>query len=164
MRKAIIVSLSLLFLCLTACSAHPESTVTTTEQIVTTEQTETTKEKEMTQLMLKIGEQKIAAEWEENESVETLKQLVTESPVKIDMSMYGGFEQVGSIGSNLPRNDAQMTTQPGDIVLYQGNQIVIFYGSNSWSYTKLGSIKNLSQNELTELLGNGDVSITLYNE
>ncbi len=164
MRKVIIVSLSLLLLCLTACSAKQESVVTTTTQTITTEQTETTKEREMTQLMLKIEGQEIAVQWEENESVEALKQLVTESPAQINMSMYSDFEQVGAIGSSLPRNDVQMTTQAGDIVLYQGNQIVIFYGSNSWSYTKLGRIKNLSQKELTELLGNSDVSITLYHE
>ena len=76
------------------------------------------------------------------------------------MSMYGGFEQVGSIGQSIARNDVQMTTQSGDIVLYSGNQLVVFYGSNSWSYTKLGKI-NLSQKELEELLGNGDVTITL---
>ncbi len=164
MRKAIIVLLLLLLICLTACSAKQKSNATTTAQTTTAEQIETTKEREMTQLMLKIEERVIAVQWEENESVEALKQLVTENPAKIALSMYSDFEQVGAIGSNLPRNDVQMTTQAGDIVLYQGNQIVIFYGSNSWSYTKLGSIKNLSQEELTELLGNGDVSITLYYE
>ena len=75
--------------------------------------------------------------------------------------MYGGFEQVGSIGSSLPTNDKQMTTTSGDIVLYSSNQIVIFYGSNSWSYTKLGKITNKTDDELSELLGNGNVSITL---
>ena len=76
------------------------------------------------------------------------------------MSMYGGFEQVGSIGQELPRNDEQTTTQSGDIVLYSGDQIVLFYGSNSWSYTKLGKM-GLSEEKLTELLGNGDVSIVI---
>ena len=77
--------------------------------------------------------------------------------------MYGGFEQVGSIGQNLTRNDKQTTTEPGDIVLYSGNQLVVFYGSNSWSYTRLGKI-NLSDEELENLLGNGDVTITLSME
>ncbi len=164
MRKVFIASLLLFLLCLTACSAKQENPVATATQTVTAEQTETTEEREMTQLTLKIEGQEIDVEWEENESVEALKQLAKSEPVTIDMSMYGGFEQVGSIGSSLPRNDVQMTSQAGDIVLYQGNQIVIFYGSNSWSYTKLGSIKSLSQEDLTELLGNGDVSITFYNE
>ena len=76
------------------------------------------------------------------------------------VSMYGGFEQVGSLGESLPRNDEQITTEYGDIVLYSGNQIVVFYGSNSWAYTRLGHI-DMTQEELTELLGNGDVEITL---
>ena len=77
------------------------------------------------------------------------------------MSMYGGFEQVGEIGTSLPRNDVQTTTSAGDIVLYSGNQIVIFYGNNSWAYTRLGHITDLSEEKLTELLGDHDVTITL---
>lgn len=77
------------------------------------------------------------------------------------MSMYGGFEQVGSLGTSLSRNDKQTTTQAGDIVLYSGNQMVVFYGSNSWAYTRLGRITDKSDMELEELLGNGDVTITL---
>ena len=77
------------------------------------------------------------------------------------MSMYGGFEQVGSLGQSLPRNDVQTTTSAGDIVLYSGNQIVVFYGSNSWAYTRLGRISDKTAEELTALLGNGDVTITI---
>ena len=77
------------------------------------------------------------------------------------MSMYGGFEQVGSLGMNLPRDDEQTTTQAGDIVLYSGNQIVVFYGSNSWAYTRLGKITDKSAKELKDLLGSKDVIITL---
>ena len=77
------------------------------------------------------------------------------------MSMYGGFEQVGNIGTALPRNDEQTVTECGDIVLYSGNQIVIFYGSNSWSYTRLGRILNMSKDELETLFGDHDVRIEL---
>ena len=76
------------------------------------------------------------------------------------MSMYGGFEQVGSIGQSISRDDKQITTEFGDILLYSGNQIVVFYGSNSWAYTKLGHI-DLSEEELTQLLGNGDVVLEI---
>ena len=76
--------------------------------------------------------------------------------------MYGGFEQVGSIGSRLPSSDKQITTSSRDIVLYSSNQIVVFYGSNSWSYTKLGQITDKTDKELQELLGNGNVTITLF--
>jgi hypothetical protein len=71
---------------------------------------------------------------------------------------------VGAIGTELPANDSQITTAPGDIVLYSGNQIVVFYGSNSWAYTGLGHITDKSVDELTELLGNGDVTISLRTE
>ena len=94
-------------------------------------------------LTLTVDGQALSVEWEDNASVTALRKLVKQTPVTIQMSPYGGFEQVGSLGANLPREDAQTTTDAGDIVLYQGNQIVIFYGSNSWAYTRLGHIKNM---------------------
>lgn len=108
-------------------------------------------------MILVIDGEEYPVEWEENESVEVLKELC---PLTVKMSMYGGFEQVGSLGESLPRNDEQITTEYGDIVLYSGNQIVVFYGSNTWAYTRLGHI-DMTQEELTDLLGNGDVEITL---
>ena len=91
-------------------------------------------------LNMTIGDTAVTVEWEDNESVSALRELVLDEPYAIDMSMYGGFEQVGALGTSLPRNDVQITTESGDIVLYSGNQIVVFYGSNSWAYTKLGHI------------------------
>ena len=114
-----------------------------------------------TMLQMKIGKTPVEVEWENNESVEALKELCQNSPLTISMSMYGGFEQVGPIGQSLPRNDSQTTMQAGDIVLYSGNQIVVFYGSNSWAYTRLGRITDKSAQEMTELLGNGDITITI---
>ena len=116
--------------------------------------------KEKRALRVTINGNEVAVDWEDNESVRALLELCVEQPLVIDMSMYGGFEQVGSIGQSLPRNDSQTTTQPGDIVLYSGDQIVIFYGSNSWAYTKLGRLA-LPAQEVTELLGNGDVVVTI---
>ena len=77
------------------------------------------------------------------------------------MSMYGGFEQVGSLGFSLPREDKNIKTVAGDIVLYSGNQIVVFYGSNSWSYTKLGKIINKSPLDLKKIFGNGNVVLKI---
>lgn len=108
-------------------------------------------------MRLLIGETEVPVTWENNASVEALKEL---RPVTIQMSMYGGFEQVGPIGQSIVRNDVQTETSYGDIVLYSGNQIVIFYGSNSWAYTRLGHV-DLSQQEMREMLGSGDVAITL---
>lgn len=112
-------------------------------------------------LKLFINDEEIPVTWEENESVKAVNNLAESSPIIIDMSMYGGFEQVGSIGQSIPRNDKQMTTSAGDIVLYSGNQLVVFYGSNSWAYTKLGHIDNKSEEELGRLLGSGNVTITV---
>ena len=113
----------------------------------------------MKTLTMKIGSTKVAVDWEENESVTALTKLVKDMPLTIQMSMYGGFEQVGSLGTNLPRNDVQTTTQAGDIVLYSGNQMVIFYGSNSWAYTRLGHITDKNAAQMKDLLGNGNVTI-----
>ena len=131
-------------------------------------ETETVQRKEPEQeadtMVLAINGEVVSVEWEDNESVEALKGLVLSEPLSIQMSMYGGFEQVGSIGTSLPRNDVQTTTEAGDIVLYSGNQIVVFYGSNSWAYTRLGKVTDKSKAEITELLGNGDVIITISME
>ena len=112
-------------------------------------------------MQLRIGENTVNVDWEKNASVDALAELVSEEPLTVQMSMYGGFEQVGPLGSSLPRDDVQTTTGAGDIVLYSGNQIVIFYGSNSWAYTRLGKITGMSGDELKEMLGNGDVTIVL---
>ena len=113
--------------------------------------------KESEDMKLFINDEEIPVTWESNDSVDKLKSML---PLTIQMSMYGGFEQVGSIGSDITRDDEQITTDYGDIVLYSGNQIVVFYGANSWAYTKLGHM-NMTKDELTKLIGNGDVEITL---
>lgn len=120
-------------------------------------------DEEKTDMKLKIGDTEVPVIWEENESVDALKALAAEGPLTIHMSMYGGFEQVGPIGQDIVSNDQQTTTQAGDIVLNSGDQIVAFYGSNSWAYTRLGHA-DLSQKEMEDLLGNGDVIMTLQME
>ena len=111
-------------------------------------------------MQMMIGETPVTVAWEDNASVEALKALAAEG-LTIEMSMYGGFEQVGSIGQSLPRDDQQTTTASGDIVLYSGDQLVVFYGSNSWAYTRLGHITDQTPEQMKALLGNGDVTVTL---
>lgn len=118
-------------------------------------------ESEKMNILMKIGDEVVTVAWEDNEAARALTELLGEQTLSIQMSMYGGFEQVGSLGTSLPREDEQTTTQAGDIVLYSGSQIVVFYGSNSWAYTRLGRITDKSAEELEELLGSGDVTITL---
>lgn len=104
----------------------------------------TTEENTVEKITLQIGNNTFTATLENNDAVDVLVDMIREEPVVIQMSDYSGFEKVGSLGTSLPASNKQTTTQSGDIVLYNGNQIVIFYGSNSWSYTRLGRIDDLS--------------------
>ena len=111
-------------------------------------------------MQMEINDTPVTVAWENNESVSALKELAMDG-LTIQMSMYGGFEQVGSIGQRLPSSDVQTSTSSGDIVLYSGNQLVVFYGSNSWAYTRLGHITDKTPEEMRTLLSNGDVTITI---
>ena len=111
---------------------------------------------------VQIGSSTFTATLEDNTAVDSFVRMMQTAPVVIQMNDYSGFEKVGSIGTSLPASNSQTTTQSGDIVLYNGNQIVIFYGSNSWSYTRLGKIDDLSG--WTEALGSGDVTVTFSME
>ena len=102
-------------------------------------------------LFLTIDGTAVDVQWENNAAVAELYSLA-QNAITVNTSAYGGFEQVGSLPQSFSRSDVQMTTQPGDIVLYSGNQLVLFFGSNSWSYTKLGHINGLSADELAALL------------
>lgn len=136
----------------------PTEETTATETVATDAQDADQTDSDM---KLQIGDTEIPVSWEKNTSVSELKSLVENEPITIQMSMYSDFEQVGPIGQNITSDDKQMTTKAGDIILYSGNQIVIFYGSNSWDYTMLGHVE-LTEAELTDLLGNGDVEMTIY--
>lgn len=96
----------------------------------------------------------------DNSSADAFLDLLKTGDAKIVMHDYGSFEKVGPLGTTLPRNDEQITTEPGDVILYQGNQVTIYYDVNSWSFTHLGKIQYLSQAELKEILGNGNVTVT----
>ena len=119
-------------------------------------------EKEKNDIKMTINDTEVTVEWVDNESVKALAERVAEGTLTMQLSAYGGFEQVGAIGGEtLPSSDVQTVTKPGDIVLYSGNQMVIFYGSNSWSYTMLGKITDKTEAELKELLGVNEVTVVL---
>ena len=108
-------------------------------------------------IKLKVNDHIFDVELENNSaSKELLKKLETGN-VNVNATDYGNFEKVGNLGFSLPANDENINTEPGDIVLYQGNQISVFYDSHSWSYTKLGKIQNVS--DLKEILGSGDTTL-----
>lgn len=125
----------------------------------TAEETVSPENKEQN-MILKINGEAIPVSWEDNEAVAEMLEDLLSGDITVSMSMYGGFEQVGSLGHAYTQNDAQITTQPGDIVLYSGSNIVLFYGSNTWAYTRLGTM-DLSEEELHDLLENGDIELTL---
>ena len=110
-------------------------------------------------MIVNVNGTEFKATLENNSAVETLVSMIESNPLELDLRDYGGFEKVGSLGFSLPSSNRQITTRSGDIVLYQGNQIVMFYGSNSWSYTKLGHIDNLHGWE--DALGRGSVTVIL---
>ena len=167
-------SITLIFICmfallaLSACKETPIKSEDNTgsEKTVVSESsesqsTEVEDNEVKSELTMKINEETVSVEWEDNESVSALRELAIESPITIQASMYGGFELVGSIGRSLPRNDERITTEAGDIVLYSGNQMVVFYGSNTWAYTRLGHITDKTPSELTALLGNDNATISI---
>ncbi|AEC01786.1 cyclophilin-like fold protein [Parasphaerochaeta coccoides] len=119
-----------------------------------------TEEIDMSKMMITVGSTTFTATMENNASVKALMELLVKEPLTIQMSEYGGFEQVGSLGQRLPSNDLQTTASAGDIVLYSSNNIVIFYGSNSWSYTRLGKIESAGAKEIKDAFGSG-ASVTL---
>ena len=143
-----------LVLCLAACStaSHPSPTST-----ISPEPTEDTTVDTHT-FYLTVEGVTFPATFADNQGAEALADLLTDGPLTLSLEDYGGFEKVGSLGQSLPTSNTHMSTQSGDIMLYQGNQIVLFYGSNAWSYTRLGQVTDLTGWQ--EALGHGDVTVT----
>lgn len=114
-------------------------------------------------IRLTVEDRSFTATLIENSSTDALKKRLMQGSISIRMTDYGDMEKVGSLGFSLPINDTQTTTAPGDLILYQGNSLVIFYGTNTWSYTRLGKIDGVSTREqMLDLLGGkGDVTVTL---
>lgn len=128
------------------------------EELTDERQKDVSEEDTEMKINVQIGTENFTATLESNEAAAAFAEMMKEEPVVIQMSDYSGFEKVGSLGTSLPASNSQITTQAGDIVLYNSSQIVIFYDSNSWSYTKLGRIDDLTGWE--EALGSGDVEVT----
>jgi hypothetical protein len=108
---------------------------------------------------VKINDEVFDVKLENNSATQELVEELKKGNVTVNASEYGGFEKVGELGFSLPTSDENIGTNPGDIVLYQGDKISLFYGSHSWSYTKLGKIDNVDSNKLKEVLGSCDVTL-----
>ena len=136
-----------------------------TGEIVTSETVDTVSAIRPTpMLVIEVGERRFYANLEDNSSAKALIEKLNPGLITVDMQDYGGFEKVGSLPWELPRNDEQITTEPGDVILYQGNQITIYYDKNNWSFTRLAKIGNTSKEELLAALGDGDVTVSFYLE
>ena len=127
------------------------------------EETEEGEESVVSRLFITVNESKAEIILENNISVSALVERLRAGDITYTADDYGGFEKVGALGFSLPRDDAHIQTRPGDVILYQGNQIVLFYGENSWSYTRLGRIEGLSDAQLRAFLhaGEGEIQVTL---
>ncbi|MCQ4023238.1 MULTISPECIES: cyclophilin-like fold protein [unclassified Ruminococcus] len=187
MKKSIIILLGLLFLLImSACSSKQSAEQTdhqtsfsmsedkTNSQAEQTKQTEISSQPdeeppkqskeeepmEQAQFYITANGTTLTAKFADNGSADALRDLLREGDLTINMSDYGGFEKVGSIGTSLPCKDTHISTTTGDVVLYQGNQIVIFYGTNSWSYSRLGKVEGATAEALLSAFGSDDAVVT----
>lgn len=159
-----IVCALLVALCLTACGTgqaepgiEPPQESLLEQEPDHTEQSPQAPDEEEPMLKITVGDYALTAAFEDNSSAGEFRDLLAQGPVTVEMEDYGGFEKVGPLGTTLTRNDAQITTEPGDVILYQGNQITIYYGTNTWSFTRLARIDDPT--DLREKLGDGTVSV-----
>ena len=154
MKKVAIVILMALLVCLfSACPAQGDPDAI--ENNRPEQEGTTNNQDEVTEMYITIYGNKLEVALENNSSVRALVELLEQGDITYTADDYGGFEKVGSIGHTLPTNNSKITTEAGDVVLYQGNQICIMVGSNSWSYTRIGKIKGYSVSELKTLVGTG---------
>ena len=157
MNKAILFSIILL------CSCSPRDTMSSSETPLASNEEQSAyisiKEEEM-KIQLSINEEKLTATLEQNEAGKEFYERILTSPLLLTLEEYGGFEKVGDLGFSLPRNDTRITTNKGDLILYNGNQISLMYGSNTWSYTRLGKIDDVENIALEELLGDSSINVT----
>ena len=154
MKKRIAIMLCLAFVC---CAGGCEKE--TVQSTVPSTETEVQEEEAVT-MKLYINDTEVPVVWENNAAVEALAAEAGKGDIVVKMSMYGGNEQFGPLGKSYPASNRQVTTSNGDIVLFNNDQIVVFYGSNTWSYTRLGKMA-LPEDEVTELLSNGDITLRL---
>lgn len=110
---------------------------------------------------LTVAGRTVSATLADNAATRALMSQLADGPVTVHLDDYGGFEKVGPLPQSLPASDSRISTVPGDIMLYQGSNIVVFYGKNSWSYTPLGRIDDATADNVRRFLGNGSVTMTI---
>lgn len=163
---SVILTLLLLLACVTACQAANPGQTTDPETSQAEEMTGNEMQSEPdpaageeTMIYAHIGDKTLTIKPESNSSARAFVELLQSGGLTVDMHDYGGFEKVGPLGTTLPTNDERITTEPGDVILYQGNQITIYYDTNTWSFTRLGKVQGMAPEEIRDALGDGDPTV-----
>ena len=139
----------------------PAGTEASTAMAESQEETTEAEGEESMMVNIEVNGETLKVKLSDNSSAEALKALLEEGPLTVEMEDYANMEKVGSLGTDLPRNDERITTGAGDVILYQGNQLVIYYAPNTWTFTRLGKVQDLTGEELYQILGSGSVTATL---
>ena len=166
MMKRIGLLAAAVTLLFTAACAEPRDKETgqQTAQEERTEMSRTEERYEAPVLVIEANGKRLYAALEDNASARAFIEKLSTGPVDVQAHDYGHFEKVGSLPWSLPRNDTRITTVPGDVILYEGDQITVYYDSNTWSFTRLARIGDTTKEALLEILGEGDVTLTFWVE
>ncbi len=138
---------------------HAEKEITDTQTPADPAPSEENEESDEIMIYAHIGDKTLTIRPEGNSSSEAFLEMLAGGDIAVDMHDYGSFEKGGARGASLPANDERITTEPGDVILYQGDQITIYYGTNTWSFTRLGKVQGMTQSELKDALGDGDPTV-----
>jgi hypothetical protein len=154
--------LTIIVLLFAACSSDAASSPTQADSKTTSAQVEKTPATTETSMKLKIrvNDTTFTATLAENSSAKAFAEFLTQGDLTLDMHDYGNFEKVADLPQSFPRNDTQIDTDAGDIILYQGKSITIYYDKNSWNFTRLGKIDNVNKTRLKQILGDGNATVT----
>lgn len=167
MKRLFLITLVFAVVSVTACEKHDNPVLSGQHGQTTGDEDDNNgngeTDMENNTIRLTVNDRSFTATLVENSSTEALKERLAQGDIRIRMNDYGDMEKVGSLGFSLPRNDVQTTTCPGDLILYQGNSLVIYYDTNSWSFTRLGHVDGVSTREemLGLLGGTGEITLTL---
>lgn len=154
---------------LVACTAAPESppssangsAISTSATPVPSASSTPTNAREKTTMIVSVNGHDLELQLADNSSAHAFADLVGNSGLELAMEDYGGFEKVGPLPQRLPTNDEQITTRPGDVILYQGDKLAIYYDTNAWTFTRIGRIIDVDADRMRKMLGEGDVTVTI---
>ena len=121
------------------------------------------KQSTMDKMYITIDGQTLTATLAGNTSAQALMEALKQAPIIYEAHDYGNFEKVGPLGQSFPENNESITTEPGDIILYQGSNLCLYYDTNTWTFTRIGKIEGKTQAELKQILkaGQGNITVTL---